>query len=78
MVGGAVQAPFITQQDYIDWNEVTIFDRGYKIANGRTITFANAPRQRQDFSGRIISNAAPVGNTVTYPFKALNIAMADC
>jgi hypothetical protein len=76
-VGGAVLAPFITNPDYIDLNEVTIFNRGYKLTGGKTIIFANAPRWQQDFSGRVLSNTAPVNNTVTYPFKPLNIAMAD-
>ena len=76
-VGGAVLAPFITNPDYIDLSEVTLFTRGYKLNNGHTIVFANAPRWQQDFSGRVLSNTAPVNNTVTYPFKPLNIALAD-
>jgi hypothetical protein len=76
-VGGAVLAPFITNPDYIDLSEVTLFTRGYKLINGRQIIFANAPRWQQDFSGRVLSNTAPVNNTVTYPFKPLNIALAD-
>ena len=76
-VGGAVLAPFITLPDLVDLNEVTIFNRGYKLTNGNTITFARAPSQQQDFSGRILTNVTPINNNVTYPFKALNVAMAD-
>jgi hypothetical protein len=75
-VGGAVLAPYITNTDFVDWNEVSAFTYGYKLSNGYTITFANAPSQRQSFSGRILSNTAPVPSTVTYPFRPLNIAMA--
>ena len=76
-VGGAVLAPFVTLPDLVDLNEVTIFNRGYKLTNGNTITFARAPSQQQDFSGRILTNVTPINNNVTYPFKALNVAMAD-
>ena len=78
VVGGAILAPFITTPDYLDLCEVTQFNKGYKLTNGNNIQFANAPSQQQDFSGRILSNVSAPGNTVTYPFKALNLAMADC
>jgi len=75
-VGGTVLAPFITNPDLLDMPEVTIFDQGYKLS-GSMLTFANAPRQQQSFSARILSNTTPSVTSVTYPYKPLSIAMAD-